>query len=126
MLNTTTGELTYINAGHDSPTIVGPHGIKTRLEPTGPVVGLMSEASYTLSKIRLERGEILLTHTDGVTDARDPSGKSFSDKRFLSILEDSVPSAGALIERLKSELQSHMSSADQFDDITLLAVRWKL
>ncbi len=91
VLDTSTGELTYVNAGHDSPTIIGPGGIRARLEPTGPVVGLMPDAAFDLSKTRLEPGEILLTHTDGVTDARDPTGKSFSEGRFLAILEAGAP-----------------------------------
>ncbi len=123
VLDTTTGELSYVNAGHDSPTIIGPNGIKTRLEPTGPVVGLMPDASFELKKTSLERGDILLMHTDGVTDARDPKGKSFSEKRFLSLLEG-TPTAAALVERLSSELRSFIGDADQFDDITLLAARW--
>ena len=50
VLDPTTGELTYVNAGHDAPTIIGPHGIKARLEPTGPAVGLMPEATFDLGK----------------------------------------------------------------------------
>jgi phosphoserine phosphatase RsbU/P len=123
ILDTMTGELAYVNAGHDAPTVIGPRGVKTRLEPTGPVVGLTPEAAYDLGQTRLERGEILLMHTDGVTDARSPAGKPFSEKRFLSILEQSTSSAGALIDRLNAELQSHIGSGEQFDDITLLAVR---
>jgi sigma-B regulation protein RsbU (phosphoserine phosphatase) len=123
ILDPATGELTYVNAGHDSPTIVGPAGIRTRLEPTGPVVGLMAEATYDLGKTRLEPGETLLMHTDGVTDARDPAGKSFSEKRLLAILGEGLPSAAALVARLVAELRTHVGGADQFDDITLLGVR---
>ena len=124
ILDTTTGELSYVNAGHDSPTILGARGIKSRLEPTGPVVGLMPEASFDLNKIRLEPGDILLAHTDGVTDARNPAGNRYSEKRFLALLEGGTPTAAALIERLVSDVRSHIGTADQFDDITLLAVRW--
>jgi sigma-B regulation protein RsbU (phosphoserine phosphatase) len=124
VLNTATGELTYVNAGHESPTIIGPQGVKSRLGTTGPAVGIMPDAAFDLSKTRLERGDILLMHTDGVTDARDSAGGSYSTKRFLALLEGSAPSAGTLVERLVADLRSHIGSADQFDDITLLAVRW--
>jgi phosphoserine phosphatase RsbU/P len=123
VLDTTTGELTYVNAGHDSPTIIGPGGIKARLEPTGPVVGLSADASFDLGKVVLEPGEILLTHTDGVTDARDSAGKSFSEKRFLAILNEGAPSAADMVKRIVSHLGSHIGATDQFDDITLLAIR---
>jgi sigma-B regulation protein RsbU (phosphoserine phosphatase) len=122
LLDTTTGELTYVNAGHESPTILHSTGIRTRLEPTGPAVGIVPEAAFDLGKGRLEPGDTLLMHTDGVTDARDPAGKSFSTACFLSILKEGTASAGALIDRLVSALRSHIGNADQFDDITLLAV----
>lgn len=121
LLDTATGELTYVNAGHDSPTILGPTGVKARLEPTGPAVGLMPDAAFDLGKARLEPGDTLLMHTDGVTDARDPAGKSFSAARFLDVLQRGAPSAAALVSRLVSDLRSHIGGADQFDDITLLA-----
>jgi sigma-B regulation protein RsbU (phosphoserine phosphatase) len=124
VLDTATGELTYVNAGHESPTILGPRGIKRRLDTTGPAVGIMPEAVFELGKTQLERGDLLLMHTDGVTDARDSAGHSYSTRRFLALLEGSAPSAGALVERLVADLRSHIGSADQFDDITLLAVRW--
>ena len=124
ILDTTTGELTYVNAGHDSPTILGARGIKSRLEPTGPVVGVFPEASFDLNKVRLEPGDILLAHTDGVTDARNSAGNRYSEKRFLALLEGGAPTAADVIERLVSDVRSHIGAADQFDDITLLAVRW--
>jgi sigma-B regulation protein RsbU (phosphoserine phosphatase) len=123
VLDTATGSLSYVNAGHEPPTIVGPQGVKTRLEPTGPAVGLMPEASFDLGKMQLERGDVLVMHTDGVTDARDPAGQSFTERRFLSLLAASAPAAD-LIDRLVTAVRSHIASADQFDDITLLAVRW--
>jgi phosphoserine phosphatase RsbU/P len=123
VLDTSSGELAYVNAGHDSPTIIGPNGIRARLEPTGPVVGLMADAAFDLSKTRLEPGETLLAHTDGVTDARDPAGKSFSEGRFLAILKAGAPSAASLVGRLVSDLNAHIAGADQFDDITLMAIR---
>jgi sigma-B regulation protein RsbU (phosphoserine phosphatase) len=123
ILDTVTGELAYVNAGHDPPTVLDPRGVKTRLEPTGPVVGLTPQGAFDLGHTRLERGEILLLHTDGVTDARSTTGEPFSEKRFLALLEPSPPSARALIERLNAALGSHIGSGEQFDDITLLAVR---
>jgi sigma-B regulation protein RsbU (phosphoserine phosphatase) len=126
ILDPATGDLTYVNAGHDPPTIIGPRGIQARLESTGPAVGFMPEATFDLGKVRLEPGEMLVMHTDGVTDARSPAGQAFSEKRLLSILDEKIPTAGALIDRLVSELRSHVGDGDQFDDITLLALRRQL
>ena len=123
LLDTTTGELAYVNAGHEPATILGGCGIKTRLEPTGPAVGILPDATFDLGKVRLEPGDTLVLHTDGVTDARDPAGKAFTVPRFLGVLHECAPSAAALVGRVVADLKAHIGTADQFDDITLLAVR---
>jgi sigma-B regulation protein RsbU (phosphoserine phosphatase) len=124
LLDTLTGDVTCVNAGHEPPTVIGPTGkIKTRIDSTGPAVGLLAEAVFDVAKFRLEPGDTLLLHTDGVTDARNAEGKSFSTERFLNLVEEGAASAHALMERLISELRTHIGTADQFDDITLLAIR---
>lgn len=124
LLDTSTGDLTCVNAGHEPPAIIGPSGeIRAKIDSTGPAVGLIPDAVFDIANVRLEPGDTLLMYTDGVTDARDPAGKSFSTPRFLSLLQEAAPSATSLIERLVSELRAHIGTADQFDDITLLAVR---
>jgi serine phosphatase RsbU (regulator of sigma subunit) len=124
ILDTTTGDLVYVNAGHDSPAVIGPKGVKKRLPPTGPVVGLMPDSAYDLDKLKFEPGDILFAYTDGVTDARDPAGQLFTEKRLLTVLEQPAPSATALLDRVVANLHTHIASADPFDDITMLAVRW--
>jgi sigma-B regulation protein RsbU (phosphoserine phosphatase) len=123
ILEVPTGVFTYINAGHDAPVIVGPAGIKGRLAPTGPVVGLMPGSEYDLGKIVLEPGDLLFMHTDGVIDARDATGQSFTEKRLLDRLTQPAPTATATLEQLVAELRAHIGTGDQFDDITILAVR---
>src|SRR5262249_55405184 len=65
VLDTATGELTYVNAGHDAPIVVGAAGVKARLAPTGPVVGLSPNAGYEVSCVALEPGDALVAYTDG-------------------------------------------------------------
>jgi sigma-B regulation protein RsbU (phosphoserine phosphatase) len=124
VLDPRTGLLTYINGGHDSPAIVSPTGgVKVRLIPTGPAVGMLPDAGFDIRHVTLEPGDILMAFTDGVTDARDPNGQSFSKEGLLALLEQPASSATALVDCIAANLQSHIADADQFDDITLLAVR---
>ena len=123
ILDASTGTLTYVNGGHDAPAIIGPKGIKNRLQPTGPVVGLMPDSAYEACSVVLERGETLFAFTDGVGDVRDPAGKSFTEKHLMTLLETPAPNAAALLDRIESALRQHIGSADQFDDITMMAVR---
>ena len=64
-----------------------------------------------------------MTFTDGVPEARNLNGDFFTDQRLLSLLEQPDPSVAALLDRIEVALQNHIAEADQFDDITMLAVR---
>ena len=123
VLDSSTGTLTYVNAGHDSPAIIGPNGVKERLNRTGPVVGMMPDMSYDIKRTVLEPGDVLYAYTDGVTEARNPANKFFPEKELLLLLEQPIDSAAGLLERIKGRLRLFIDTADQFDDITMLAVR---
>lgn len=124
VLDPATGTLNYINAGHELPAIYGQNGIKERLKTTGPAVGMMPDIEFKIQQAKLEPGDILFSYTDGVPEAHNPEGKLFSDERLLSLLEEPAPSAEALLNRVETAVRSHIDNADQFDDITMLAVRW--
>lgn len=123
VLDPTTGALIYINGGHNPPAILGPTGVKARLQPTGPAVGIMPDGPFTVQQTQLEPGEILFLFTDGATDAKDPNGQLFTEKRLLSLVAQPVSSATAMLGGVEASLRGHIGSADQFDDITMLAVR---
>ncbi|MFQ5794627.1 MAG: PP2C family protein-serine/threonine phosphatase [Candidatus Bipolaricaulia bacterium] len=123
VLDPATGSLNYVNGGHNPPFIVGPDGVKARLTPTGPAVGMFADVDFNIEQAQLDPGDILITYTDGVPEARDPDGKFFTEKRLLSLVEPSAPSATALLDRIETNLDAHIAEADQFDDITMLAVR---
>jgi serine phosphatase RsbU (regulator of sigma subunit)/CheY-like chemotaxis protein len=118
-----TGALIYANGGHCPPLIVGPDGIRAKLGMTGPAVGMLPGADFGIAHAQLEPGDILFCYSDGVTDARNPERQFFGEKRMLELLAQPVASASALLERFDSHLQAHIASADQFDDITMLAVQ---
>jgi sigma-B regulation protein RsbU (phosphoserine phosphatase) len=64
-----------------------------------------------------------LGYTDGVTEADTSDGTFFTMKRLVSILETPASTATALLDRIANSVQAHVGGADQFDDITLLAIR---
>jgi sigma-B regulation protein RsbU (phosphoserine phosphatase) len=116
--------LTYVNGGHEAPVIIGRKGIRDRLGQTGPAVGMIPDAEFGLQQYQLKHQDTLLAYTDGVPETRDPSGAFFTEKKLFSLLEQPAPSAAALVQRIESSLKAHIAGADQFDDITMLAVRW--
>lgn len=124
MFDQTTGALAYINGGHCAPIILDGNGhVKARLKATGTPVGMMPDAVYTIGQAQLDPGDILFGYSDGVTDARNPAGKMFSEKRMLELLQqEQAASANELLIRVKTAVDEHISTADQYDDITMIAV----
>jgi serine phosphatase RsbU (regulator of sigma subunit) len=126
VLDTRRGTLTYINAGHDPAYILSAGGgIRSTLAPTGPAVGLAANAEFAVGEIRLAPGEIWLGYTDGVIEATGAGNEFFSTQRLMELLDHAFPSADGLIERVKSSILQFAGKDEQFDDITLLALRRK-
>jgi sigma-B regulation protein RsbU (phosphoserine phosphatase) len=123
VLDPVTGLLTYVNGGHEPLVILSPEGVKERLKPTGPAVGIFPNMKFKINQTYIEPGELLFGYTDGVTDARCPTGEFFTQKRLLSLLNQPPDSANVLLEQIHARLTAHIADADQFDDITMLAVR---
>jgi serine phosphatase RsbU (regulator of sigma subunit) len=125
MLETDSGKLTYINAGHDPAVVVGANGIKQRLAPSGPAVGVLADADYTRRHVVLDPGDIFLAFTDGVTDARSPDDERFGRPRLEQMLDRSFPSAAALTQHIQQRLSDYIGETAPEDDLTLLAVQRK-
>ncbi|HEX2243861.1 MAG TPA: SpoIIE family protein phosphatase, partial [Gammaproteobacteria bacterium] len=123
VLDPATGLLSYINAGHEPPAILGQAGVKARLVPTGPAVGIIPDIDFDIGQVQLEPGDILIAYTDGVTDARNQDRQFFTETKLLTLLEQSTPSAVALLDYLEGSVRAHIGNALQFDDITMLILR---
>jgi serine phosphatase RsbU (regulator of sigma subunit) len=122
ILDTTTGLLYYVNAGHEPPAILTFSGL-TRLQPTGPALGLLPQLEFRVGEAALRPGEALFIWTDGVTEAQDAAGALFGEDRLAELLLQGPGSADDLIERVLGEVQRFAAGAEQADDITLAAVR---
>lgn len=123
VLDPLTGRLTYVNGGHNPPIVISSGEIKAHLKTTGPAVGVIPSVDYAIAEIIMEPGDLLMAFTDGVTEAKDPSGQFFSEGRLISLLKQRFDSCGALLSQIESSLRAHISTANQFDDITMLTAR---
>src|SRR5260370_9979617 len=80
------GSLEYINAGHPSPILVR-RGIADEAFTEGSFpVGLVPEAEYTTTCIKLEPGDTLVLFSDGVTEAMNPDEELFGTARLREVL----------------------------------------
>ena len=76
------GRLTYSNAGHNPPILVGRSGVR-RLETGGLILGLFPHATYEEETLQLEDGDTLVVFSDGVTEALNAAGDEFGEERLL-------------------------------------------
>jgi sigma-B regulation protein RsbU (phosphoserine phosphatase) len=124
VLNPATGEIIYVNAGHEPAAVITADGERrVELPPTGPAVGIMLQAGLRAGQGMLQPGESLVIHTDGVTDARNENGEFFTPERLSGLLAKPSDTARGLLDRVVEAVHAHIGKADQFDDITMLVLR---
>lgn len=122
LLDPKTGEFSYINAGHEAPCIISAGGEIRRLETTGPIVGLFTEAKHLVKNDRIEKGEVLLSFTDGISEAKNYKNVEFGEDRVLEILKLVSTDVKKAVSELVTAVNEFVGGAKQFDDITVLAV----
>jgi sigma-B regulation protein RsbU (phosphoserine phosphatase) len=115
-----TGQLCYINAGHEAPLIVNGDGIRTKLDFTGPVIGLFPDAEHDVGVAEILPDEMLVAYTDGATDAKNEAGEQFSEERLLATVAEGASSAGAMLHKIVSRVEEFIGGASQYDDITVI------
>ncbi|MDJ0883651.1 MAG: PP2C family protein-serine/threonine phosphatase [Desulfobacterales bacterium] len=124
VLDPRSGQMSYINAGHDPLFVIAAQGgIRRLLEPSGPAVGFAIDATFRIARTRIEPGEILLGYTDGVPEAANREGEMFGPRRLNDLIDSRFATAEDLITAIAEEVQRHTGDAEQFDDITMLALR---
>ena len=118
------GELTYCNAGHNPPFLIGPKGVR-RLETGGLIVGLFDGAEFEEESLQLTPGDMIVVFTDGVSEALSKDGEEFGDPRLLECIQ-SQPDATAevMLEWVFDSVAKFTAGAPQSDDITALVVRY--
>lgn len=123
VLDPATGALKYVNAGHEPPLILNTQGVKATLDRTGMVAGLIEQLAWGVQETGLDAGDTLFAFTDGIADAENARGESFTRERLQTLLPGADKSAGEFLARIEANVRAHIASANQFDDITMLAVR---
>lgn len=126
ILDPKNGGLIYVNGGHEPVFVIDQNGIRERLLSTGPAVGLHPQAQFKYKQIQLKPGDILFSYTDGVIDARSPGEERFTRKRLHALLSQPVSSGFELMKRIGTNLFSHIGTAAQEDDITMLTIQRKI
>lgn len=124
-LDPASGELTYVNAGHNPPWLyrAADHQL-VPLRRTGMPLGVFASAPFKQETVQLAPGDIVLLYTDGVTDALDDHDQEFGLERLKSYLsEHPARSATELVTGLRDALRDFTGPHAPFDDITVVVLK---
>ena len=123
--DTESGILTFVNAGHNPPVIMR-KGEKPRfiMQHSGFVLAGMDGFKYKQEEIQLSVGDEMFFYTDGVTEATNSENKLYGDNRLLDCLDKCRDaSVGDQLVALKGSIDDFVGNMDQFDDITIMAMK---
>ena len=123
VLDTTSGELNYVNAGHDPPYLMEQGQIIDQLKPNGPAAGILEDAQYTLDSRTLGPGACLVLYSDGVPDALNTDGEMLTQERWRVMLEGIDARGASGVAVLRTQIFDFIGEAAQYDDISLLKLQ---
>ena len=127
VLDMSTGEMQYCNAGHDQPFILtdGVDGLPVKANLP---LGAFSDTDFEEQTCVLEQGSVIFLFTDGLTEAKDADRHQFTRGRAAGVLKRSMKSRETdpqrLVETMGSAVRDFVNGAEQSDDTTMLAFRY--
>lgn len=116
-------KIRYVNAGHFPPFLIIKDEIK-ELQKNNPAIGLINNFSYTEDIINMESGEIMISYSDGVTEAQNEYGQFFEKERLLKVLSNvrdyKIENLG---EAIVDAVDRFVGDAHVNDDLSLIIVK---
>lgn len=127
VLDLVTGELRYVNAGHEKPYLMrGGKGYERYPVKPGFVLAGFEDMTYEEGKTVLAPGDKIFLHTDGVTEAADAGEELYGDIRLKAVLDrNREKTPEELLAAVKEDIDQFAKGAPQFDDITMLALEYR-
>ena len=123
-LDAATGDVVYVNAGHNVPILRKKSGAVERLEAGGIPMGIFAESPYGMGTTRLQGGDWLVIFTDGVVEAVNQKNEEYGEPELIRLVDGGSGSAPAeLLRSLLAELDRYVGSTPQHDDMTCLLLK---
>jgi sigma-B regulation protein RsbU (phosphoserine phosphatase) len=124
IVDLSTGEVAYANAGHGIPYQVSPSGVVTKFEAVGGIaLGVTDTIEFGTGKTLLAPGNFLVTYTDGVNEAMDDQGAEYGYGRLEELLQHKFDSSAMMVQAILDDVEAFVQKAPQSDDLTLLVYR---
>ena len=126
ILNTSTGEVEYVNAGHNYPFIIKNNGTVSELENTHCIpLGIIINSSITQNSFKLDHGDTIFLYTDGISEAFSIENEQYSIKRIAEMLRNNSNLAPYdIVNRIVDDVSEFSHDTEQSDDISVLAIQY--
>jgi sigma-B regulation protein RsbU (phosphoserine phosphatase) len=119
------GRMSYLNAGHCAPFLIGAGGALRKLHTTGMPVGMLEEAGFETVELQLAPCDKLVIYSDGLTEAENAQGQFFDTERLRACLRDRGGlGAAALHAALLAEVERFAQGGRMRDDVTALVLEY--
>jgi sigma-B regulation protein RsbU (phosphoserine phosphatase) len=126
VLDTGSGRMEFINAGHNPPLLISPDGTSSELLGGGLVLGLFENAPYQSHNAVLGPGDLLLLFTDGLSEANNPEGEEFGEERICRTAHNlRHQDADLICQGILDEVNRFQRGLKPHDDLTLVVARKK-
>src|SRR6266849_1927354 len=112
--------LTYASAGHDPPFLRRASGRVERLALGGLIMGVFEEVSFSAETLKLESGDTLVAHTDGLTDTVNHQDEAYGCTRLADTIDRAPAGAPDILAHILRDLSAFAGPVPQPDDITFL------
>jgi len=124
ILDPVTGELNYVSAGHNPPVLVRAQGGYELLPGSGLILGILPMAKYEESRAIVEKGDVLVMFSDGVTEAPNPKDEEYGEERLANLVAElSGKSAKDIVAAIHTSVAEFTEGAPPADDITVVVTR---
>lgn len=124
-LNTKTGEVTYINAGHNPPLIKRESGFEYLNSEPDLVLAAMEDMPYEEHAIQLGHSDMIYLYTDGVTEANDNYKGFYGEERLKNILNNHKnDDLNIIVDSIKKDIDDFCNNQEHFDDTTMFILRF--
>ena len=126
VLDLLSGEITYVNAGHNPPVTVMDGKTDFLKAKSGFILAGMEDIPYKEHMLTLNKGDMVYLYTDGITEAENKNHELFGEERLIEVFENSKDcSTEQIIENVKKSVDEFVNGCDQFDDMTMLCFRYQ-
>lgn len=125
ILTLSTGEIEYVNGGHNPPYVIGSGGLVKVPMTGGPILGCLEDINYDSKRITLAPGDTFILFTDGITEAFNKEDKPYGEARLEQYLDGNHGRpVEEIVRGIAASVTEFSAGVPQSDDITLLAIHY--